>query len=234
MTRRLVTLWCRPGDISLQQVSLHSQSIHTTLPFRWIKTEISAFKKKKGVLTSLVKPLYYWSSLWGLKAQLEVETRILCVNFLELLSLVNAGTASLLTRVKQVITQMPAYTFVYTFISSSVRFVCYVSPHNSVNSALNSPSGGFSHRLGVILAAIPGDWSVVSASCYPTESISSFVGPTVSKPTGTDWAGKRCIITVETKLPPPVNSLCGFDTGELERKWYEPTKKIPHKTMRHV
>lgn len=29
MTWRLVTLWCRPRDISLQQVSLHSQSIHT-------------------------------------------------------------------------------------------------------------------------------------------------------------------------------------------------------------
>lgn len=36
---------------------------------------------------------------------------------------------------------------------------------------------------------------------------------------------KSGVITDETKLPPPVESLCGFDTGELERKWNELTKK---------
>lgn len=41
--------------------------------------------------------------------------------------------------------------------------------------------------------------------------------------TGADQANSG-VITDETKLPPPVKSLCGFDTGELERKWNEPTK----------
>lgn len=123
MTWRLVTLWCRPGDISLQQVSLHSRSAHQESRRRALTVQVS--RGRNGWFeNTLEKTLKSNHDFWGsrLNAVWWKLVYFVLTSYNPTNSLVNLATANPVPRVKHVITQMPGDNFVDKFIT--FLFVC--------------------------------------------------------------------------------------------------------------